>query len=293
MNKLKTLCLALLYPPVALLLVLVPVATVLLVYSMIFLGTTSPVACASYVLSAYALTVLCLRIPAAVTFFRHLRRDNRYLRVWLSDAALRAKVSLYGALLANTAYAVFHLGLGFFHASFWFHSLAAYYLLLALVRFFLVRRTGKEEGIVAELRTFRLTGWFLLCINLALALIIFFMLYWGRSFHHHEITTIAMAAYTFFAFTLATVKLVKGRRSKSPLFFAARIVALGAACVSMLTLEATMLTTFGDADPLFRRVMLGATGACISLLLIAAAIFMILYSNKALTQRKKELPYER
>ena len=281
--KLRKMCKALLFPPVAILLVLVPLATVFLVYSMVFLGSTSVVACISYVLAAYTLTVCSLRIPSFVSFVRRFKGNNRYARAFFEDAHLRTKLSLHSALLFNTAYAVFHLGLGFYHASFWFHSLSAYYLLLAVVRFFLLRRTD-EHRLTQEqqIRAFRVTGWFLLFMNLALSLMIFFMVYWGRSFHHHEITTIAMAAYTFTSLSFAIRGILKYRHMGSPVLLAARTIGLASALVSLLTLESTMLSTFG-ADTLSmteRRLFLGISGGAISVFIIILAIGMISVSHK-------------
>ena len=44
---------ALLFPHIAIMIILVPIATVFLVYSMVFLGTESVIAIISYVLAAY------------------------------------------------------------------------------------------------------------------------------------------------------------------------------------------------------------------------------------------------
>ena len=283
--NLKKICKTALYPPTALLLVLLPVSTVFLIYSMIFLGSTAAVSCISYALAAYTLTITCLRIPAAVALIRQFRESNRLVRAWLKDTRLRTKVGLHAALLFNTAYAVFHLALGFYHASFWFHSLAAYHLLLAIVRFFLLQRTKKTALLSPEQenRAFRTAGWFLLVINLFLALIIFFMVYWGRTFRHHEITTIAMSAYTFTALTLAVIGVVKHRKG-TPVLRSARAISLASACVSMLTLESTMLTTFGGGEMSLadKRLFLGLSGGAISLFIIGMAMYMIVVAQKNL-----------
>ena len=70
---------ALLYPPMALLVLLTPIAIAFLVCSMVRLGSESPISIASYVLAAYTLTVWCLRVPALIRFFRTVRQQNRYL----------------------------------------------------------------------------------------------------------------------------------------------------------------------------------------------------------------------
>ena len=48
---------SLLFPPIPIMIILVPISTVLLVGSMVFVGTESPIAIISYVLSAYTLTM--------------------------------------------------------------------------------------------------------------------------------------------------------------------------------------------------------------------------------------------
>ena len=140
-----------------------------------------------------------------------------------------------------------------------------------------------------ELIKYRACGIVFLLMNLTLSLMVFFMVYWNRTFNHHEITTIAMAAYTFTAFTMAIVNIVKYRKYNSPVYSASKGVSLAAACVSMLTLESTMLTTFDDGtmDLLTRRLFLGISGGVISVFIIVMAIYMIIQSNKKLRQLKE------
>ncbi len=276
---------ALLFPHIAIMIILVPITTVFLVYSMVFLGTKSTTAIISYVLSAYTLTVWCFKIPYLIRFFRTFKDENKYARIWQNDHRLRVNVSLYGTLIYNTAYALLQLGMGFWHHTFWFYSLAGYYISLAVMRFFLVRHTSKHkpgEKMQVELLKYRACGIVFLIMNLAIALIIFFMVYWNRTFHHHEITTIALAAYTFTSLTRAIINTVKYRKYNSPVYSASKAISLASACVSMLTLESTMLTTFGDGTMSLtgRRILLGISGGVISVFIIAMAIYMIVNGTK-------------
>lgn len=273
------------FPHIAIMLVLLPVATVFLVYSMIFLGTDSIVAYISYVLAFYTLTVWCFRIPDLIRFLKTIKEENKYARLWQDDARLRVNVSLYGSLMMNTAYAVLQLGLGFWHASFWYYSMAGYYISLAIMRFFLVqhsRRHKPGEKMQEELVKYRNCGIIFLVMNLALSVMIFFMVYWNRTFQHHEITTIAMATYTFISFSLAIKNVIKYGKYNSPVFSASKAISLASACVSMLTLESTMLTTFDDGtmDLLARQIMLGASGGVISVFIVSMAIYMIVQSSR-------------
>lgn len=280
---------AILFPPIAIMIILIPIATVFLVYSMVFLGTDSVPAIVAYVLSAYTLTIWCFKIPYLIRFFKNFKDKNKYAQIWLKDTRLRVNVSLYGSLMWNVAYALLQLGMGFWHHTFWFYSLAGYYLCLAVMRFFLARYTTKHkhgENRREELIRYRLCGWIFLAMNLTLALIIFFMVYWNRTFTHHMITAIALASYTFTAFAMAIVSMVKYRRYNSPVYSASKAISLASACVSMLTLEATMLTTFDDGsmDAMTRKLFLGCTGGVISVFIIVMAIYMIRQSGKKLKE---------
>jgi len=285
---------ALLFPHIAIMIILVPIATVLLVGSMVFIGTESPIAIVSYVIAAYTLTVWCLKIPYLIKFFKTFKDENKYARKWQDDTRLRVNVSLYSSLSWNALYGILQLWLGFYHHTFWFYSLGAYYICLAIMRFFLVRHTTKYapgERMQTELKKYRACGIVFLVMNLALALIIFFMVYWNRTFEHHMITAIAMAAYTFTSLTTAIINVVKYRKYNSPVFSASKAISLAAALVSMLTLESTMLTTFGDGTmtATVQKWMLGATGGVISLLIVATAIYMIVVGTKKLKELKTEV----
>ena len=291
---LKKLGKALLFPHIAIMIILIPIATVLLVGSMVFIGTESVIAYISYVLAAYTLTVWCFKIPYLIKFFKTFKDENKYARRWQDDTRLRVNVSLYGSLTWNAFYGLFQLWLGFYHHTFWFYSLGAYYICLGVMRFFLVRHTTKYapgERMISELKKYRACGIVFLVMNLALALIIFFMVYWNRTFQHHMITAIAMAAYTFTALTTAIINVIKYRKYNSPVFSASKAISLAAALVSMLTLESTMLTTFGDGTmtAIERKWMLGATGGVVSLLIVAAAIYMIVVGTKKLKELKTEV----
>lgn len=281
----KKIAKSLLSPHIAIMLVLLPVATVFLIYSMAFIGTDSAIAIISYILAFYTLTVWCLKIPYLLRFFKSFKNSNKYTKRWFEDTRLRMNISLYGTLLWNTAYAVFQLGLGFWHQTFWFFSIAGYYISLAVMRFFLVRHTRKHkpgEKMREELIKYRACGIVFLIMNIALALMIFFMVYWNRTFHHNEITAIAMAAYTFGSFTMAIVNIVKYRKYNSPVYLASKVISLATACVSILTLESTMMTTFNDGSMTLaaRRLMLGISGGVISVFIIGMAIYMIVQSSK-------------
>ena len=284
--KIKKLCFNFLYPHITVIIFLFPISVAFLVLSLIYFNTESILAILSYLLAFYVLLVVGLKIPQIIKFFKTLKRENKYVNRYFSDIQLRINISLYGSLVWNVAFAIFQLTLGFYHKSFWFYSMFAYYVILCVIRFFLVNHTRKykaNEEIKIEIKKSIFCGYLLIAINLALAVIVFFMVYWNRTFYHHMITTIALAAYTFFTFTSAIINLVRYRKYKSPVYSSAKTISLIAGAVSMLTLESTMLTTFGTAESqLFSQIMLSLTGIAVIGFAITMAIIMIVKGNHSL-----------
>lgn len=100
-----------------------------------------------------------------------------------------------------------------------------------------------------------------------------------------------MAAYTFTAFTLAIINTVKYKKYNSPVFSASKTISLAAACVSMLTLTSTMLTTFSDGtmSVIEQKIILGSVGFAVSGTVVTMAIYMLVESTKKLNQLKTEV----
>lgn len=282
----------LLFPHIAFLFLLLVSATALMLYGMLVLGNEHPLTIAFYVLAFYTLTIWCVRMPAIIRFVKTFKEENRYMKRWLTDVHLRTNVILSGNVVWNGAYAALQLGLGVYHKSAWFYSLALYYASLALMRFFLVRYTLRHkpgEKMREEWHRCRICGWIFLVLNMALTVMIFHMIYRNRTVKHHEITTIAMAAYTFTSLTLAILNVIQYRKYNSPAFSASKAISLTSACVSMLTLEGTMLATFGtDMERGIQQLFLGLSGAAISAFILVMAIYLISRSNKQIKNMENE-----
>ncbi len=281
----------LLYPHVAIIICITPISIAFLVFSLIFLTTDSIIAIISYLLSFYVLLTICLRVPNIIKFFNIIKRENILVNKFVTDAHFRMNISLYSSLLYNIAFAIFQLGLGFYHHSVWFYSMFAYYVTLGIIRFLLVKHTTKykvKENILLELKKYLLCGILLLIMNLALAVIVFFVVYHNKTFYHNMITTIVLAVVTFIPFIFSIINLIKYKKYKSPAYSAVRNINFIAGCVSILTLETTMLTTFGQtSSPMFRQVIISLTGSAVVGIAITIAIVMIVNGRKNTKKRSR------
>lgn len=291
MERLKKIVNKLLFPHMALVLILFPVSMALLICSMVFLGTESVLSYVSYMFSFYSLTIVCLRIPQIIEFIKKYKNSNKLLVRYQNDINFRINLSLYLSLVLNIAYSIFQLCLGLYHKSFWFISMSVYYVLLSLMRFYLVNHTKKNkpgEDLLIEYKRYNICGWVMLLMNLTVTAIIFFIIYFDRTFYHHQITTIALAAYTFLTFSLSIYNFIKYRKFNSPVYSAAKSINLVAACVSMMTLTTTMLTTFGGEDVVeYKKLLLTMVGVVVSLFILAISIQIIIFTSKNLNKIKE------
>ncbi len=279
-----------LYPHGAVLLLLTAASAVLLTAAFAVFGGEGAFSYASFALSAYTLTALYFRFPDLVRLFRYTKGNNPYISRYFADPRLRVHISLACTLVLNLAYTVIQLILGIYHHTSWYYAMAGYYFLLGSIRFFLLRylyRHKIAEDTLMQWRMYRLCAILLTVMNLSLTAIIFYIAIQGRQFRHHHITTIAMAAYTFTAFTLAIINVVRYRKYRSPVFSAAKVVSFVSAMVSMLTLESAMLTAFanGQPDPFLQYLPL-ITGVSITCTVLSISVRMMWISTKYIKEIK-------
>ena len=94
MKKFQKLLHRLLHPGAAVVVLAVLAGAGLLVYSFGFAQEGSPVTYVSYVVSAYALLVVCFHLVPLLGKANRRVRQNRYVRQYLEDASFQMKVSL-------------------------------------------------------------------------------------------------------------------------------------------------------------------------------------------------------
>ncbi len=162
----------LLCPGTGVVLLSVPVAAGLLVYTFLAAGEDNPIAYLAYVVSAYSLTVVCVNGLPLLKKVIAWGKNIPYVRRYREDRPFRLRLSLYFSLVINLLYAGVNAVSGLFYHSPWFGSLGAYYTILSAMRCLLVRyarKNGFGEDKQAEWKRYRLCGVMLTAMNIALA----------------------------------------------------------------------------------------------------------------------------
>ena len=244
----------------------------------------------SYVSSAYALIITVTGFPHFTAFIRAVRqytcehplmrklRSTAFGERFFGDVRFRSGVALYQGFFINLLYIAMKMFSGIYYRSVWFISLAFYYILLAVMRFMLLRSGKKKTGrttALEELYRYRMCGITLLIMNLALAGIVIFMVQQNRGFDYPGLLIYLMALYSFYSVITAVINLVRFRKHGSPIMSAAKAINLVAAMVSILSLETAMVARFSSDAEEFRRIMTGATGGGVCVIVLGMAVFMI------------------
>jgi len=168
------------------------------------------------------------------------------------------------SLIFNVAFGAYHLVFGIVSSSWWLLTLGSYYLILSIVRFAVLRTKSKERFII------KFTGWMLMVLSIPLSGTVILSLVRDRGHQYHMIVMIAMATYAFTKITLATINLVKSRRSTSGALITLRNISFADAFVSIFALQRSMLVSFEgmtETEILIMNVALGSA-VCIIVFLL-------------------------
>ena len=311
MKKFKDIVFKLLFPPVWIIILSSLIGFPAVIIALIFLSKTNPICYVSYILSAYALTVLCANFPRAgrlckelihgnevriIVKFRSFMNRHKYTSMYLNDREFRAKVSLYSGLAINMFYAVFKCATGAIFRSAWLWAIGIYYVMLSVIRFTLlryVRITDKKEHTlerkVHEYKSAKLCGIMMLALNIAMTGMTVQMIWRNRGYEYKGYMIYISAMYAFYCFINAAVNVVKFAKINNPILSSAKILSLAGALMSMFALQTAMFSAFDTSGAEYQRLMNTITGGVICTLVLCMAIFMIIWSIRNLKALERSI----
>ena len=182
----------------------------------------------------------------------------------------KIKKSALAGLLFNTAFATYYLVFGIVSKSWWLLTLGSYYIVLSLVRFFILRAEKKDRLVT------RFTGIMLMILTIPLSGTVILSVVRDRGLKLPMIVMIAMAAYTFTKITLATIQLVKARRSTSATFIVLRSISFADAFVSIFALQRSMLVSFEGMTENEILIMNASLGSAVCVIVFLLGLNLVI-----------------
>ncbi len=196
----------------------------------------------------------------------------------INDARYRVIFTATISLFFNLSYAVYHGILGLLSYSWWFIALWGYYTILGMTRFYVVlyeRKNKPTPSIDTEYFVMMVSGFLLLVLGCTLAGVNYMSLTDSIATKYDEITMITIATYTFCKITMSIVRVVKQRHNLSPLLATIRRIGYAEVAVSVLTMQRSMLVSFGEMDASKIYLMNALTGAGVYLFINILGIVMM------------------
>ena len=178
----------------------------------------------------------------------------------------------------NLVYALFHLILAVYHSSWWFLTMAAYYAALGFMRLSGVSMSWKSNH-RSEKTVMRHNGEALIVLGFVICGMVLLSIREGVGQTYHIVVMIAIAIYTFYLAAMAVINMVRARKTRSAQMITLRNISLAGAVGGMLTLERSMLATFGDTTDRFSHVMKAASGGAAFLIIVLLGVGMIRFSR--------------
>ena len=179
------------------------------------------------------------------------------------------------SLAFNLAYSAYHIVFGMAAHSWWFLTVGVYYAILGVIRFAVLR--SKTSGLFVR----RFTGIMLMLLSLPLSGTVVLSFVKDRGVVFPLVVMLAIAVYAFSKITLATVNLIKAKKSRSAKLIVLRNISFADAFVSIFSLQRSMLVSFDGMSETEIRIMNLSTGSAVCIIVFLLGLNLV-YTKKRL-----------
>lgn len=173
---------------------------------------------------------------------------------------------------------IFRAVAGMYYVSVWSISIAVYYLILGVIRAYLVicykYRDNKDESIC-----YRNTAWSLFFLNISMGGMIILMIKTNSGFFYPGYVIYLSALYTFYILIIAVRNIVKFCKVGSLILSAAKVLNFIAAMMLILGLQTAMISQFSANGEDYCKMMNTITGGFVYGIVLVIAIYMLLRSR--------------
>lgn len=241
-----------------------------------------------YVLSAYALTVLCVRlIPGMARWIKNRKQRDPAGKVLAPEEKVHSFArELYQNLAISLVYAVFNLVTAASQNSVWLASNGVYYLIQVLMYAVLLpyqRKLEKRYDLTLAWKGYTAIGCWLFVLNLAMAVLVFQMVWRGEGSSYPEFAVLGVAAFTFYKLVMSIVSLARVRRNNSPIAGAMNNMNHTSALMSLFSLQTALFWSFGQ-DFAYQKLMNILTGTAVCLMTVLGTLGMVLHGRKRIKE---------
>ena len=222
---------------------------------------------------------------------RHDGLPGQLLRAWRENYVYQTLMSAAASLGCTALFALYNGYLGLCHGSVWHGSIGVFYLLLMAIRGMVLltehrnRTRDEAEQDRCRRRTFLISSLLLLALDLSLMLPIAMMVVLDKPVTMGLVPAIAMAAYTTWKVTMASIHICRQRRRSGGniLVTELRTVNFIDALVAILALQNTLIMVKGAAGG--KNSILPVSAASSAMVLVAILVITFQMLRRGLEQK--------
>lgn len=234
-----------------------------------------------FIFLTYSIASFCLSFKEIKDFFIKILSKNKITNRLIKEYDFRTAIFSLCSLTLNLCFVAYYLGFAIFTFSYWFIVLAIYYFLLFLAREITLYNYHKNSNKRAKIiSVYKLCGILLLFLPLYLVAMIRKTIYNDRNINYIFIHTIVMCVVIFYKLIMSIYNYFKSRKTRDLITRSLRNINLAEALISLLTLESSMLYTYGDINDLFSAYMIAYSSFVIAIITIILGISMIIRAKK-------------
>ena len=234
-------------------------------------------------LTYFVYTIVYFAPTMKKNFIEKLEK-NKFTKKMLKNYGFRTIVMSVISFVLNAIFVIFMGISGIITKSFWYISLAVYYLILILVKGNIFYSQKRKNTKLNQLKAYRYTGIMCIFLTLALSGIIVLIYKSNMYFEYAGIMIYAVAAYTFYLLGVAIYNIVKARKYDDLFIQSLKNINFVTALVSIVVLQVAMFQAFSPQNN--TSFANGLTGGVVSLVILITGILMIVKANKNLKQNK-------
>ena len=304
MEKLKKIWDYLSNPPICLIVLSFILCVIFAALSLVFTIFSFAPDFVSYIIYCFAAIFLTYSIYIIVIKFKFIKngiKDKLYstktTKRLMEDYEYRTLFFARVSLLFNIGYAIFTAVFGVLEKSIWYGALATYYIILSLLRYIITRNGNKLTKFDLEhketlqqkkAKIYFACGLSMLLLDFVMiAPVVLMIVNLKKVNYNFDWFIFAIAAYTFYKVTLAIYNIFKAMKTKDRVIQSLKNITLADAGVSLLSLQVSLIVTFGDNFS-GSTIMNIATGVVVLSVVAVIGTIMIINGRKELKFLQKE-----
>ena len=181
------------------------------------------------------------------------------------------------AIIYNATYALFNLILAWNYQSEWYLMVAMFLFPFCIMRLMILMEWKKNGENNCRADLFHVSGFIMLFLVFVMASIVYVTSKRQVTEGHGEIVMITIAAYTFTKLGFVIARTIKDKKDSKSVSRIIRDISYAELAASMLSLQRSMIISFGNENHDWAYMMNIISGSAVCLFIAAIGISMISY----------------